>query len=95
MIGRMWIANEFSTGTLHIAGTVAQLKDVQASLFAIGGKSDTMVTRPAIEALLSLVGTPDKTFLHAPGGHMGILSGSKAMATIWAPVADWLTERSR
>lgn len=94
MIGRLWIENEFSTGTLHIAGTVAHLADIHASLFAIGGKSDTMVTRPAIEALLDLVGTTDKTFLHAPGGHMGILSGSKAAKAIWAPVADWLAERS-
>lgn len=94
MIGRLWIENEFSTGTLHIAGTVAHLADIHASLFAIGGKSDTMVTRPAIEALLELVGTQDKTFLHAPGGHMGILSGSKAASAIWSPVADWLAERS-
>ncbi len=95
MISRMWIDNEFATGTLHIAGTEAHLADVSASLFAIGGKSDTMVTRPAIEALLDLVGTTDKVFLHAPGGHMGILSGSKAAATIWAPVADGLIARSR
>lgn len=95
MIGRLWIENEFSSGTLHIAGTVAQLADIRSSLFSIGGKSDTMVTRPAIEALNSLTGTTDKTFLHAPGGHMGILSGSKAPAAIWAPVADWLAERSR
>ncbi len=94
MIGRLWIENEFSTGTLHIAGTVARLADIHAALFTIGGKSDTMVTRPAIEALNSLTGTSDKTFLHAPGGHMGILSGSKAPAAIWAPVADWLTARS-
>lgn len=94
MIGRLWIANEFSTGTLHIAGTEARLKDIHASLFTIGGKSDTMVTRPAIEALNGLVGTNDTTFLHAPGGHMGILSGSKAPATIWQPVANWLAERS-
>ncbi|MDO8267476.1 MAG: alpha/beta fold hydrolase [Moraxellaceae bacterium] len=94
MIGRLWIENEFSTGTLHIAGTVAQLADIQSALFTIGGKGDTMVTRPAIEALNELVGTQDKTFLHAPGGHMGILSGSKAPTSIWAPVADWLAARS-
>ncbi|HCT40941.1 MAG TPA: alpha/beta hydrolase [Moraxellaceae bacterium] len=94
MIGRLWIENEFSTGTLHIAGTVAQLADIHSALFTIGGKSDTMVTRPAIEALNELVGTQDKTFLHAPGGHMGILSGSKAPSAIWAPVADWLAARS-
>lgn len=94
MIGRLWIDNELSTGTLHIAGTVAHLTDIDAALFTVGGKSDTMVTRPAIEALNALVGSTDKTFLHAPGGHMGILSGSKAPATIWAPVADWLAARS-
>jgi len=94
MIGRLWIDNELSTGTLHIAGTVAHLADIDAALFTIGGRSDTMVTRPAIEALNTLVGSTDKTFLHAPGGHMGILSGSKASDSIWAPVADWLAERS-
>ncbi|HQV41864.1 MAG TPA: alpha/beta fold hydrolase [Moraxellaceae bacterium] len=95
MISRLWIANEFSTGTLNIAGTEARLADIKASLFAIGGQGDNMVTRPAIEALLGLVGTEDKVFLHAPGGHMGILSGSKAPSTIWAPLADWLAERSQ
>ena len=68
---------------------------LKGSLFAIGGQGDNMVTRPAIEALLGLVGTEDKVFLHAPGGHMGILSGSKAPSTIWAPLADWLAERSQ
>ena len=34
-----------------------------------------------------------ETLLDAPGGHMGILGGSRAPQTIWKPVADWLAAR--
>ena len=95
MIGRLWIDNELSTGVMHIAGTEARLADITAPLLTIGGKRDTMVTRPAIEALNALTGSTDTTFLYAPGGHMGILSGSKAPKAIWAPTADWLAARSQ
>ncbi|MDP2227333.1 MAG: alpha/beta fold hydrolase, partial [Moraxellaceae bacterium] len=46
MIGRLWIDNELSTGVMHIAGTEAHLADIGAALLTIGGKRDTMVTRP-------------------------------------------------
>jgi polyhydroxyalkanoate synthase len=53
-----------------------------------------MVTRDAVVTLMDLVGSADRSFQIVPGGHMGILSGSKASATVWAQTADWLAERS-
>jgi len=40
------------------------------------------------------VSSRDKEFAVVAGGHMGILSGSKAPSDVWPKVADWLATRS-
>jgi len=34
------------------------------------------------------------THLDRPGGHIGLMAGSKAKDGIWPDIADWLRERS-
>lgn len=95
MMVRIWIDNEMADGRMPVGDKVANLRQVQANLLAFAGKSDTMVTKDAVITLLDLVGSEDRSFLLVPGGHMGILSGSRAPATVWKKTADWLEERSQ
>ena len=44
--------------------------------------------------LLDLVASEDVTHLDRPGGHIGLMAGSKAKHEIWPELADWLGERS-
>ena len=46
------------------------------------------------KALLDQVSSTDKTLLDVDGGHVGIVSGSKAPSQSWREIAAWLAERS-
>jgi polyhydroxyalkanoate synthase len=44
--------------------------------------------------LLDLVASGDVTHLAKPGGHIGLMAGSRARQQIWPELADWLRQRS-
>lgn len=94
VILKFWIDNELSTGKIQLGQQVADLANVQSALLTFGGLNDNIVTAAAIEPLLKLVNSTDKEFVLVPGGHMGIVSGSKAIETIWEKTSEWLSERS-
>lgn len=94
MIIRIWIDNDLASGCMRIGDQLAYLSSVKASVLAMAGKSDTMVTADAVRPLLELVGGGDNRFEEISGGHMGILAGSKAPDESWPLLADWLAERS-
>lgn len=91
---RVWIDNQLSNGEIQIGDDIARLGNVSANLLAIAGSDDTMVTPGAAKRVMDHVGSTDKTFRVVPGGHMGILAGSKAPAASWLEMAQWLAERS-
>lgn len=94
IIHYLWTDNVLAQGHLPMRETDATFANVTASLLAVAGQDDTIVTRDGTAPILDLVASTDKALLEAPGGHMGILGGSRAPQTIWAPVADWLATRS-
>ncbi|MBL0230514.1 MAG: alpha/beta fold hydrolase [Moraxellaceae bacterium] len=94
MMVRIWIDNELAKGYMQIGKKEVRLADIQCALWAGAGKSDNMVTKAAVETLMDHVSSTDKEFVVVAGGHMGILSGSKAPSDVWPKVADWLAARS-
>jgi polyhydroxyalkanoate synthase len=44
--------------------------------------------------LLDLVQSTDVTHFARPGGHIGLMAGSKARGQIWPDLSRWLSERS-
>lgn len=91
---RVWIDNQLSRGEIQIGDDIARLENVSANLLAIAGSDDTMVTPGAAKRVMDHVSSTDKTFRVVPGGHMGILAGSKAPRASWLDLADWLAARS-
>jgi len=94
MMVRIWIDNELAKGYMQLGKNEVRLADIQCALLAGAGKSDNMVTKAAVETLMDHVSSSDKEFVVVAGGHMGILSGSKAPSDVWPKVADWLAVRS-
>ena len=94
MMVRIWIDNELAKGYMQLGKNEARLADIQCALWAGAGKSDNMVTKAAVETLMDHVSSSDKEFVVVAGGHMGILSGSKAPSDVWPKVAAWLAVRS-
>ncbi|MEH6560260.1 MAG: alpha/beta fold hydrolase [Marinobacter sp.] len=91
---RIWIDNQLSRGTVQIGDDQVQLNNVSANLFAVAGSEDTIVTPAAAERLIDHVSSEDTAFRVVPGGHMGILAGSKAPRESWLDMAQWLAQRS-
>ena len=97
IIVRVGIDNALSQGLIRMGrGGVKQaaLDRISCSLLAIAGKTDKIVTIEAAKKVMDIVGSADKQFMLAPGGHAGVFAGSKAPATTWRMTADWLRSRS-
>lgn len=91
---RICIDNQLSKGKIQIGDDIARLENVNANLLAIAGRDDTLATPGAAKRIMDHVSSTDKTFRVIPGGHMGILAGSKAPRASWLEMAEWLAERS-
>ncbi|TVP61345.1 MAG: alpha/beta fold hydrolase [Halomonadaceae bacterium] len=91
----LWVENCTARGALPGAHKSTDLSSVQANTLLVYGDNDPIVTAECSLPLLDHLSSTDKTALKVPGGHMGILAGSKAPEHIWPQVADWLAERSR
>ncbi len=97
-IVRVGLANELARGELRLGrgknGKTALLDRIDCSLLAIAGRTDKIVTIEAARKVLDIIGSEDKDFVVAPGGHAGVFAGSAAPATTWALASDWLQARS-
>ncbi|WP_109440490.1 alpha/beta fold hydrolase [Acinetobacter haemolyticus] len=94
IIIRFWIDNELSTGRVQFGDQVADLKDIDCSVLAIGGDTDIIVTAEAVRPLMDLISSKDKQFKIVAGGHMGLVSGNQAPQAVWPVIDQWLAERS-
>ncbi|MES2886017.1 MAG: alpha/beta fold hydrolase [Pseudomonadota bacterium] len=93
---RVGLDNALSKGRVKLGRDQEALLDrIDASLLAIAGTGDKIVTVEAARKVMDIVASTDKLFKLAPGGHAGVFAGSKAPATTWRMAADWLKPRSR
>lgn len=88
------IDNQFAKGKMKIRGSESDLTSIKADMMVFAGDRDVLVPAPVARKLMEVVSSQDKTFTISPGGHMGVVLGSKAMANVWEPAAEWLAERS-
>lgn len=86
--------NKLVKGKMRFGRKLADLKRVRASLLVIAGKTDRVAPIRPVRAVLAAVGSRDKTFVVAPGGHMGVFAGETAPRHVWKIIADWLEPRS-
>jgi polyhydroxyalkanoate synthase subunit PhaC len=96
---REWITwlykeNRLVKGTLRLRDRPVLLRDIDQNLLVVTAGSDHITRRPETLPLLDGVGSEDLTHLDRPGGHIGLMAGSRAREEIWPDIADWLRERS-
>jgi polyhydroxyalkanoate synthase subunit PhaC len=93
-ITAMYKENRLVRGRMRLRGKLVDLSQVDQSLLVVTAGADHIAPPPGTRPLLGLVGSDDITCLDRPGGHIGLMAGSKARKEIWPDIAEWLSERS-
>ena len=86
--------NKLGSGKMTVGDRLAELDTIASNLLAFAGKTDILVPPPVAETIVDIVVSKDKEFRIAPGGHMGVIIGSKAQNAVWSESVEWLAERS-
>ncbi len=91
---KLGIANRMQRGHFSLGGHEVSFDRIKSALLAFAGDTDVIATVASASAIMSVVGSLDKTFQVVPGGHAAVFTGSKAAHTTWSIAADWLELRS-
>jgi len=86
--------NQLAKGKVEVGDNVAQIDAIESNLLAFAGRTDHLVPADVAARSVEIVASKDKEFRVAPGGHMGVIIGSKAQSAVWAETAQWLGSRS-
>jgi polyhydroxyalkanoate synthase len=90
----MYKENRLVDGRVHLRGRRVDLRRIEQNLLVVTAGADHIAPREGTLPLLDIVSSQDVTHLDRPGGHIGLMAGSKAKTEIWPELADWLAERS-
>ncbi len=96
---REWITwiykeNRLVAGRLRLRDERVDLARIEQNLLVVTASADHIAPPDGTVPLLDLVSSEDVTYFDRPGGHIGLMAGSKAKHEIWPELADWLRERS-
>jgi polyhydroxyalkanoate synthase len=90
----MYKRNDLVAGRIELRGRRVDLQRIDPSLLVVTAGADHIAPRAGTLPLIDLVASDDVTHLDRPGGHIGLMAGSKARTEIWPQIADWLQDRS-
>ena len=97
---RDWITwvykeNRLANGTLRLRGQPVDYAAIRCqSVLVVTAAADHIAPRAGTLPFLDMVTTDDLTYFDRPGGHIGLMAGSKARTQIWPDIAAWMAERS-
>jgi polyhydroxyalkanoate synthase subunit PhaC len=96
---REWVTwvykeNQLVRGLLRLRGRRVDLHRIEQSLLIVTAEADHIAPPANTVPLLDLVQSTDVTHFARPGGHIGLMAGSKARRQIWPELTKWLSERS-
>jgi polyhydroxyalkanoate synthase len=86
--------NQLTKGKVKVGDNIAQLDAIESNLLAFAGETDILVPPDIAKQSIDIIASRDKEFRIAPGGHMGVIIGSKAQNAVWAESVEWLGKRS-
>lgn len=92
---RFAVDNKLAKGKVKIGEKISDLGNITANMLVFAGETDHLVPASMARKSLTMVASVDKSFWLAPGGHMGVILGSKAREHVWQKAADWLRPLSQ
>jgi polyhydroxyalkanoate synthase len=90
----MYKENRLVAGRLRLREQRVDLRRIEQNLLVVTAGADHIAPPEGTVPILELVSSEDVTHFDRPGGHIGLIAGSKAKREIWPELADWLLERS-
>jgi polyhydroxyalkanoate synthase len=90
----MYKENRLVSGRLTLRDQRVDLGAIEQNLLVVTAGADHIAPPTGTLPLLDQVASEDVTLMDRPGGHIGLMAGSKAKHEIWPEIADWLRERS-
>ena len=90
----MYKENRLVEGRLRLREECVDLGKIDQNLLVVTAGADHIAPPPGTRPLLELVSSGDVTHFDRPGGHIGLMAGSKAREEIWPDIAGWLEDRS-
>jgi polyhydroxyalkanoate synthase subunit PhaC len=91
----MYQENRLVQGTLRLRGERVDLGKIDQNLLVVTAGADHIAPPPGTAPIFGAVSSADVTHIDRPGGHIGLMAGSKAREEIWPDLAEWLAERSQ
>ena len=79
---------------LVVAGERVDLGAITCAVLNIVARMDHICAPQSGSVLNELVSSADKQLVILPGGHVGIVSGTRARKYLWPTIGDWLVARS-
>ena len=93
-VGGIYRDDALLRGELVLRGRRVDLRDVEQNLLVITARQDHIAPPQDTLPLLDLVSSADVTHFDRPGGHIGLVAGSRARNDLWPELCEWLAERS-
>jgi len=90
----MYKENRLVRGRMRLRGRRVDLRAIDQNLLVVTAGADHIAPPPGTAPIFDFVSSEDVTHFDRPGGHIGLMAGSRAREEIWPDLAGWLAERS-
>jgi polyhydroxyalkanoate synthase len=88
---RLAIHNELASGKVQGPNKLVDLADVRVPVMNVAGSNDVLAPKGAVHHVGELLpNSPDVRLPDAPGGHLGVLTGTSARETTWAYLDEFI-----
>ena len=90
----MYKENRLVAGTLRLRDRTVDLGNIRQAVMVVTAGADHIAPRHTTMPFFELISSEDVAHEDRPGGHIGLMAGSKARGEIWPDIAEWLAARS-
>lgn len=96
MYHRIALRNEIAAGHFQGPNVYVDYANVTLPVMNLAGKTDVLAPIPAVQHVGAILpNSPDVRLPIVPGGHLGMLTGTKAPETTWVEINEFLAAYDR
>lgn len=93
---RMALRNELAAGHFQGPNVYVDFANIHIPVMNVAGTTDVLAPVPTVHHVGKILpNSPDVRLPLAPGGHLGVLTGTKAPETTWVEINDFLADYDR